>query len=184
MTPILGIMASQISGHLTPATNYESIATVTVSTAVSSITFSSIPATYKDLLLSYSVRGNNADSIRGLRLSVNGSTANLSVRHIQGLGSGTPGSYTGTNDIGAGNTAGSTSNTFTSAQIYFSNYTSSSNKPFSGETTSEANTTFAAIQVYAGLFSSSSAISSLGISFDADNMVTNSTFYLYGINNS
>ena len=45
----IGIMASQISGHLSVATNYESIATVAVTTAVSSITFSSIPGTYKHL---------------------------------------------------------------------------------------------------------------------------------------
>jgi hypothetical protein len=30
MTPILGIMASQISGHLTPPSSFESISTVTV----------------------------------------------------------------------------------------------------------------------------------------------------------
>jgi hypothetical protein len=166
------------------ANTYTLIEAKTLATATASITFSSIPATYTDLQLSYSVRGNNVDSIRGLRLSVNGSTANLSVRHIQGLGSGTPGSYTGTNDIGAGNTANSTSNIFTSAQIYFSNYTSSSSKPFSGETASEANATFAALQMYAGLFDSSSAISSIGIAFDANDLVQYSTFYLYGIKNS
>ena len=49
MTPILGTMASQISGHLAVPNNYESIATVAVTTAVSSITFSSIPGTYKHL---------------------------------------------------------------------------------------------------------------------------------------
>jgi hypothetical protein len=48
MTPMLGIMASQISGHLV-TNSYESIQTVTVSTATPSITFSSIPATYKHL---------------------------------------------------------------------------------------------------------------------------------------
>jgi len=50
MAPMLGIMASQISGHLfAPSGAYDSIATVTVGTAVSTITFSSIPSTYTHL---------------------------------------------------------------------------------------------------------------------------------------
>ena len=123
--------------------NMELITSVTVgSGGAASVTLpvtGTIPSTYTDLQLSYSVRGSNVDSFRGLRLSINGSTSNLSVRQLQGLGSSTPGSYTGTNDIGAGNTSGSTSNTFTSGQIYFLNYTSSNNKSFSGETASEAD---------------------------------------------
>jgi hypothetical protein len=50
--PILGIMASQISGKLwQPEGAYDSLATVTVGTAVSSITFAGIPAGYKHLQL-------------------------------------------------------------------------------------------------------------------------------------
>ena len=50
MSPILGIYASQISGHLwAPSGAYDSIATTTVSSPVSSITFSSIPSTYTHL---------------------------------------------------------------------------------------------------------------------------------------
>lgn len=51
MAPILGIMASQISGHLwAPSGAYDSIATTTVGAGgASSITFSSIPSTYKHL---------------------------------------------------------------------------------------------------------------------------------------
>ena len=52
MAPIIGIMASQISGHLWPANSYESIATTTVGAGgISTITFSSIPSTYKHLQL-------------------------------------------------------------------------------------------------------------------------------------
>jgi hypothetical protein len=50
MTPILGILASGISGNLwAPGKDFDSIATTTLSTTASSITFSSIPATYKHL---------------------------------------------------------------------------------------------------------------------------------------
>jgi len=49
--PVLGIVASQISGHLfAPSGAYESIATTTVgSGGASTITFSSIPSTYTHL---------------------------------------------------------------------------------------------------------------------------------------
>ena len=49
MTPILGIMASQISGHLSGSTSFDSIATVTLSSNQSSISFTSIPSNYKHL---------------------------------------------------------------------------------------------------------------------------------------
>lgn len=51
MSPILGIYASQISGHLwAPSGAYDSIATTTVGAGgAASITFSSIPSTYTHL---------------------------------------------------------------------------------------------------------------------------------------
>ena len=61
MTPMLGIMASQISGHLsTPS--YESIATFTLGSTTSSVTFSSIPGTYKHLQIRMSARADRANS--------------------------------------------------------------------------------------------------------------------------
>jgi len=48
--PILGIIASAISGNLfAPSGAYDSIATTTLSSAASTITFSSIPSTYTHL---------------------------------------------------------------------------------------------------------------------------------------
>lgn len=54
MSPILkGIVASGISGHLTPAWSpegaYDALASFTLSTATASVTFSGIPAGYKHL---------------------------------------------------------------------------------------------------------------------------------------
>ena len=61
MSPILGIYASQISGHLwAPSGAYDSIATTTVGAGgTSSITFSSIPSTYTHLQLRGIVRGGS-----------------------------------------------------------------------------------------------------------------------------
>jgi hypothetical protein len=48
MSPILGLIASQITGRVSN-TSFNFIGTTTVSSPVSSITFSSIPSTYKHL---------------------------------------------------------------------------------------------------------------------------------------
>jgi hypothetical protein len=50
VSPILGIYASQISGHLfAPSGAYDSIATATFTGSALSVTFSSIPSTYTHL---------------------------------------------------------------------------------------------------------------------------------------
>ena len=61
MTPILGIMASQISGHLyAPTGSMYHIASTTLSTAAATITISSIPADYTHLQLRYITRNTSA----------------------------------------------------------------------------------------------------------------------------
>ena len=57
MTPILGIMASAISGNLwAPGKDYDSIATTTLGSSTASVTFSSIPSTYRYLQIRASVQ--------------------------------------------------------------------------------------------------------------------------------
>ena len=86
--PILGIVASAISGNLT---SYESIATVTVGSGGSStITFSSIPATYTHLQLRAMYAGSQLDKNVKVRVG-NGSIdtgANYSGHYLYGYGSG------------------------------------------------------------------------------------------------
>jgi len=82
-----GILASGISGHLTPPTSYESIATVTVSSAQSTISFTSIPSTFKHLQL----RGVLLTSTpTNPTYQFNGDTAtNYAGHHLWGTGGGT-----------------------------------------------------------------------------------------------
>lgn len=72
--PILGIIASGISGHLfTPTGNYESIATVTVGSGGSNtISFTSIPGTYKHLQIRGIVRSSYPSVQPSLALQING----------------------------------------------------------------------------------------------------------------
>lgn len=85
----LGIMASQISGHL--ITNaYESIATVAVgSGGAASASFTSIPATYKNLQIRIFGRSNRADVNEAIGIQFNGDTGNNYGSHgFWGDGSG------------------------------------------------------------------------------------------------
>lgn len=86
--PVLGIVASQISGHLfAPSGAYDSIATA--SGAASSITFSSIPSTYTHLQLRLFMVGTSTDQdIWGRFNSDTGS--NYATHRMYGSGSGTP----------------------------------------------------------------------------------------------
>ena len=88
MTPILGIMASQISGHLyAPTGSMYHIASTTLSTTATDVTFSSIPADYTHLqirIMASAVSGNQ-DAL----MQLNGDTAtNYSYHFLSGSGAG------------------------------------------------------------------------------------------------
>ena len=71
--PILGIIASSISGNL-DAGDFESIATTTLTTSTADITFSSIPGTYTHLQVRGIVRDTVSSADTMLRWNVNGVT--------------------------------------------------------------------------------------------------------------
>jgi hypothetical protein len=81
--PIFGIMASQASAHLwSPSNSYDSIATTTVGAGgVASITFSSIPSTYRHLQIRLSAQTNQANFGDGAIYRFNGDTANNYTLH-------------------------------------------------------------------------------------------------------
>jgi hypothetical protein len=89
--PILGIMASQMSGKLwQPDGAYDSLATVTVgSGGVASVTFAGIPNTYKHLQIRGFGKDNRASSNNNspALLTVNNDTgANYSYHELTGNG--------------------------------------------------------------------------------------------------
>jgi len=88
--PVLGIYASQISGHLwAPSGAYDSIATTTVgSGGASSITFSSIPSTYTHLQVRFLARTDRATAQGDyLKVVFNSDTAaNYAYHELQGYG--------------------------------------------------------------------------------------------------
>jgi len=85
MTPILGIMASQISGHLyAPTGSMFHIATTTLSTTTAYVEFSSIAADYTHLQIRGIAQGASGGSALATFNSDTG--ANYSNHHLQGDG--------------------------------------------------------------------------------------------------
>jgi hypothetical protein len=86
MTPILGIYASQISGHLwEPAGAYDALWSTTLASATSTITISNIPQTYKHLQIRYIGRNSVNNSV--IKITLNSDTAaNYSLHYLYGNG--------------------------------------------------------------------------------------------------
>ena len=92
MSPILGIWASQNYPRIT--SSYESIQTVTLTGNQSSISFSSIPSTYKHLQVRGILRGDRANTgeIVGVQFNGDTSSSNYVSHRLIGDGSTTGGS--------------------------------------------------------------------------------------------
>jgi hypothetical protein len=173
------------------ATTYTLISSVTVgSGGAANITFSSIPQTYTDLLLKFSLRTDIAGGgPYNVALRVNGSSSNIySTRRLYGFNT-TVSSFSSTAAsstlAGLTNAAGDTANTFASSEIYLPNYTSNNYKSGSTDTVQENNGS-AERFLAANLIETTSAITSIellltGVTYT---FVQYSTAYLYGISNA
>ena len=164
------------------------IASVTVGAGgASSIDFTSIPSTYKDLCLKVSARGDLPQVYDSIYCQVNGLTTSIYTRlTISGSGSSV-GSGTSTSTklfLGAANGKNATANTFGNAEIYFPNYAGSANKSTATDIVQETNGTEAYMYLAAGLISTTSAISSINLTLDSNLFLQYSTATLYGIKNS
>ena len=173
-----------------PAT-YTLISSNVLTSSAASVTLSAIPSTYTDLVVRFSARTDQTGSIWSqVWLRFNGSSAaNYSYTFVRGNGAAAS-SSSDLNDVkivlaqGA-NAVDSTSNTFSSGEIYIPNYAGTANKPISGFTAQETNATTAFIAATAGLRSVTDAITSVTLLLDSTfQYVSGSSFYLYGIKNS
>jgi hypothetical protein len=178
MFPILGIMASQISGHLSnPA--YESIATANASSSAT-ITFSSIPSTFKHLQIRLSTITSTGTSIQ---LASNISTG-TNDHQLGGDGSaafsrnstaGTYGLYVPSDTgIGTGGTSPAV------AVIDLLDYQNTNkNKTVRSLYGCDANGS-GVVLMTSGFWDSTTAISSLTLTPNSGNF-TSGSFALYGI---
>jgi hypothetical protein len=165
---------------------FTKIASNTVgSGGVSSITFSSIPTTYTDLVVLVSCRSSQVGAFADYgKITFNGSSSTFSYKDFYGNGASasSTGGAVNTSFVYQGNAA--TASTFGNASIYISNYTSSNNKSFSIDSATENNGTTAYVTITAGLWSTTTAINSVGLAPASGTWLEFSTFTLYGISNA
>ena len=162
-------------------------AVVVGSGGAASITFSSIPSTYTDLVIKLSGRASNSAAANSLRVQVNSITSGYSARGLRGDGSSAT-SFTdsgATFFVGVINANTGTASTFSNIEIYIPNYAGSTNKSISIDSARENNTTAADAYLIAGLLSNTAAISSLTLTCETSaNFMEYSTAYLYGVSNA
>jgi hypothetical protein len=164
-----------------PTPTYTLIASVTISTPVTYMDFTSIPSTYTDLNLVFSARSSSTAATQSIKVEINNSTTNFTNRELYGDGS-TAGSYSAsTGAIGYIPAATGTANTFGTTSLYFPNYAGSTNKSFSTDYARENNTNSTDMGFYASLWSDTTAINQLTLKPSAGNFAQYSTAYLYGI---
>ena len=175
------------------ANTYTLISSNVLASSAASVTFSAIPATYTDLVIKASIR-ENAGGLYPNTIDVqfNGSSAsNYSRTNL--YADGTTGGKSNRNSnqtiitfLNAVNGSGSTSNTFSSVEIYIPSYTATQNKPIGSSAVTEANSATNnewAVTTTAALWRDTSAITSISLACGAS-LAAGSSFYLYGIKNS
>lgn len=172
------------------ANTYDLIASVTVgSGGAGTISFSSIPATYTDLIVKVSGRSTSSGGDCSVTFNGSGGTA-YSSRLLYGDGSAaasaiSTGAAFATWGAGAINRSTTTSNTFANTEIYIPNYAGSNGKSLGTDSTEENNATQAYAELAASFWSNSAAITSITLTpSSSGNFVQYSTATLYGIKNS
>lgn len=169
------------------ATTFVLIDKAILTTTQTSVTFSSIPSTYTDLILKLSVRDSRSLEVSDIRFNFNGSGVgtNISGKYLYGNGSSTVSTSVGANGelaFGDGNTP--TASTYGNAEIYIPNYAGSNYKSISSDSVTENNATAAYALLLAGLWSNTAAINSIAMTPFTSPFLSGSSFYLYGIKNS
>ena len=158
--------------------------TVTGATAAS-IDFTSIPSTYTDLVVKYSLRANATDGADAydMILTLN-TTSTITSKVIRG--SGTTVNFNSITDriLRAIVVSNWTTSTFSNGELYIPNYASSNNKSWSNDSVTENNATGADRSLTAGVTSITAAITTVKLAANNASLVQYSTAYLYGVKNA
>jgi hypothetical protein len=188
--PILGVIASSNYQRVVPDNGVMfPLGMVQVGSAgAATVSFSSIPATYKHLQIRALVTGTDATQTGSTSFQLNGDTGSNYTRHQLGGGGATAFSYAATSQT-AGHIYGYNDNLNTQVPMTFVmdilDYANTSKykttRVLSG---SDRNGTspYGDINLVSGLWLNTNAITSLSIFIGGQNMGQYSSFALYGIN--
>jgi hypothetical protein len=163
---------------------YTLIQKTTLNASAASITFSSIPQTFTDLVVMCSLRNATASTAQSGWVKFNGSSTGYAHKYLGGDGASasSAGDAAATRIyIGQVDGATATANTFANVSIYIPNYTSANYKSVSIDGVQETNATTAYATLSAGLWSNTAAITSISLETTAGDYVQYSSASLYGV---
>jgi hypothetical protein len=161
-----------------PAGNtYESIATTTLGSNQTSVTFSSIPSTYTDLIIVASTSLVAVGATNYLVTYNSDTGSNYSGTYLYGSGSATgSGRVTSTNNMDISYQPTTSIGNFIFQVFNYANTTT--NKTSLSRSN---NATSGGAYAYVGLWRSTAAITTISIAGGTNNIASGSTFSLYGI---
>lgn len=167
-----------------PTSTYTPIQTYTLTTASADFTFTSIPATYTDLVIAFT--GGPVSAGQDLRLQFNadtGSNTNYSATILRGVTTSAQSNRSSNNAYIYLDWSGGDAGLLTSIyKINIMNYTASIFKTtltrFGNVNTTGTNTSS---EVSAGMWRSTSTVTSAKLSYTSGNILAGSTATLYGI---
>jgi hypothetical protein len=163
-----------------PAT-YDPLATTTLNSAASSVTFSSISGSYTDLILIVSAKSSITSGFPALRVTINSDTgSNYSLTQMTGDGSTVNSSLlANTGYAFIGNIPNTNSSDWGSVIAQFMNYSNTTtNKTILSRINNAENSTVARVT----LWRNTAAISTIFLTEgNGVNFIAGSTFTLYGI---
>jgi hypothetical protein len=157
-----------------PTPTYIPLANITLGSAASSVTFSSISGAYRDLIISAEAVGSTSEQYL---LRLNSDTgSNYSYVQMGGDSGGAFSSSTTTTGIRVGYFAATSARD--NAQISIMDYSATDKHK---TTLVRTNSNAAAVRAITGRWANTAAVTSLVLTFPSGNFAIGSTFALYGI---
>lgn len=188
LNSLVGIIASSGGGAAAGGAAFESIASVNGTGSSATVTFSSIPSTYKHLQIRAITRtlDTSSNTARYISMQFNGDTgSNYAWHGLYGNGASATAeaaiSYPTTYGFQRGLSQSTSTNIMGAFIIDIQDYSSTSRnktvRTFSGVDFNGSGS----VNLYSSLWMSTSAISSLTLTSNTGEFSTNTTFALYGI---
>jgi hypothetical protein len=159
---------------------YTLIDSEVLASAAASVTFSSIPADYRDLVLV--ITGTVTSSVANARLEFNGDTTITNYSRVEMIGDGSSASSTSASSyiiLGSNGTFDST--VIANATVQVMDYSATDKHKTVLTRSGRASGSLAEVFAAAGRWANTSAITSLSVITFSSTFAAGSTFYLYGI---
>ena len=154
----------------------------TLASDTAALSFTSIPATFDDLVVLFSFRTNRGASVDSVKAQFNSNGSGYSLRWLEGSGSAASSTSASYFFAGVATGTSNTSNTFGNAELYLPNYISANQKSGSSTSVNENNATSAFQYLAASLWTGTAAITSIELTPVVGSLIlTGSTASLYGI---